>query len=457
MTAKSKAYAEELITELESHFKRIPEHRGPQMVIPLKDAMMSAYAMFSLKFPSLLEFEEERKESGAKESNLKSIFGIGQIPSDTQMRSIVDEVEPQRLKEIFPAILKWIQSRKLLKPYEFFNHKGSDYYLTSVDGTGFFSSNEINCDACLTRKSSKNEKITYHHQMLTSAVIHPNLKTVIPLAPEAIIRQDGASKNDCEMNALKRWVQHFREQHPQLKIILNLDGLYGNNKIISLLRGAQIPFIIVVSDTLQNGLFEYVDGAEQRGNVTRFEWEEKFGDKVEKTKKSRFRFKPDCPLNGQEDTEWVNFFEYWEEITWIDSKGKPQQESYHCTWVTELNCKTENQAKRLVEGARSRWKVENEAHNTLKNQGYNLEHSYGHGESHLSENFILLMLLSFLVDQIQLMGCRYFLRLIELVKRKTRVWERIRNMYCMFQLKTWTQLLIAIIQAYDGGNALDSS
>jgi hypothetical protein len=48
--------------------------------------------------------------------------------------------------------------------------------------------------------------------------------------------------------------------------------------------------------------------------------------------------------------------------------------------------------------------VENEAHNTLKNQGYNLEHSYGHGDLHLAENFILLMLLSFLVDQIQLMG-----------------------------------------------------
>jgi hypothetical protein len=157
VTGKSKAYAEEIISELKSHFENIPEHRGPQTVIPLKDALMSGYAMFSLKFPSLLAFEEERIESGAKESNLKLIFAIGQIPSDTQMRTIVDEVEPQKLKGAFPSILKWVQARKLLKPYEFFNHKGSDYYLISVDGTGFFSSKEINCGACLTRKSSKIE------------------------------------------------------------------------------------------------------------------------------------------------------------------------------------------------------------------------------------------------------------------------------------------------------------
>ena len=458
MTAKSIAYAEELIGELREHFECIPEHRGPQTTIPLQDALMSAYAMFSLKFPSLLEFEDERKEGGTKESNLKTIFQIGQIPSDTQMRSIVDEIDPARLKNIFPAFLRWIQHKKLLKAYEFFSHKGCEYYLTSVDGTGFFSSNEIQCDACLTRKSSKTDMVTFHHQMLTAAIIHPHLKTVIPLAPEAIIRQDGATKNDCEMNALKRWVQSFRKDHPQLKIILNLDGLYGNNKIVSLLRGAQIPFIIVVSDSLQTGLFDYVNGAETRGNITQFEWQERFGNKVEKTKTCRFRLKSDCPLNGQENTEWVSFFEYWEEIIWTDSKGRAQREEYHCSWITDLNCKTEKQAKRLVEGARSRWKIENETHNTLKTQGYNLEHSYGHGESHLAENFILLMLLSFLVDQVQLMGCRFFTRLVELIKRKTRIWERIRNMYCMFQLKSWTQLLTVIIQAYSGaGLILDSS
>ncbi len=458
MTVRSIAYAEEMISRLSGHFGKIPEHRAPQASICLKDAIMSAYAMFSLKFPSLLEFEEERREEGATGSNLKTVFQIEQVPSDTQMRTIVDEVDPKLLRNIFPDILSWIQEKKFLKPYSFFNHKGLEHYLISVDGTGFFSSNEINCPACLTKKSNKNDKITYHHQMLTAAIIHPHLKTVIPVAPEAIIRQDGASKNDCEMNALKRWVQSFREKHPHLKVILNLDGLYGNNKIISLLRGSQIPFIIVVSETLQTGLFNYVNGAEQRGNTAEYTWEEKFGEKIEKTKTCRLRFKADCPLNGQENPEWVNFFEYWEEINWIDSKGESQQEKYHCAWVTDLNCRNQKHAKHLMEGARSRWKVENEAHNTLKNQGYNLEHSYGHGEAHLAENFILLMLLSFLVDQIQLMGCRFFSKIIELVKRKTRIWEKIRSTYCMFQLKSWTQLLTVIIQAYSGkGIVLDSS
>lgn len=458
MTSRSTSYAEEMILKIRARFQEVPEHRAPQASIPLDDALMSAYAMFSLKFPSLLEFEEERRERKATSSNLRTVYQIGKVPSDTQMREIVDEVAPEQIQDIFPEIFHWIQKKKLLKPYAFNKHKGEDHFLLSVDGTGFFGSNEINCEACLTRKKSDSDELRYHHQMLTAVMVHPDLKTVIPMAPEAIVKQDGESKNDCEMNALKRWVQHFREQHPRLKVILNLDGLYGNNKIISLLRGAQIPFIIVVSETLQTGLFNYIEGAEQRGNVLLYTWQENFGEKVEKTKTCHFRFKVDCPLNGQEDPEWVNFFEYWEEVNWTNSKGEQQQERYHCAWVTDLSCKGLRHAKHLVKGARSRWKVENEGHNTLKNQGYNLEHNYGHGKTHLAENFILLMLLAFLVDQIQLMGCRLFAKIMEVVKRKTRVWKELRSIYCMFKLQSWTHLLTVAFQMITGeGLELDSS
>ncbi len=54
---------------------------------------------------------------------------------------------------------------------------------------------------------------------------------------------------------------------------------------------------------------------------------------------------------------------------------------------------------------RCRWKVENETFNTLKNQGYNLEHHYGHGKQHLASVLGMLMILMFLVDQIQETSC----------------------------------------------------
>jgi hypothetical protein len=459
MTNRSIAYGEEMVFLIREEFKQVPEHRAPQATIGLDDALMSAYAIFSLKFPSLLQFEEERKARQATASNLESVFQVKDIPSDTQMRDIVDEVEPKYIGGIFLKIFQWLQNKKLLKPYSWITHKKEDHFLITLDGTGFFSSKEISCKSCLTRKGSKNEEITYHHQMLTAAIIHPHLSTVIPLPPEAIIRQDGVSKNDCEMNALKRWVINFRRDHPKLNAIINLDGLYGNNKIISLLRDSQLSFIIVVSETDQAGLFGYVNGAQERGNVLQYEWQETFGNKIVKTKTCRFRFKSDCPLNGQENTEWVNFFEYWEEINWIDTKRERQEQRYHCAWVTDISSRcNQRQAAQLVDGARARWKVENEAHNTLKNQGYNLEHSYGHGSIHLAENFVLLMLLAFLVDQIQLMGCRFFSKLMSVLKRKTRIWEELRSIYRIFKLRNWTDLLVIAFQVITGeALTLDSS
>ncbi|MEM0994346.1 MAG: hypothetical protein AAGI49_15000 [Bacteroidota bacterium] len=54
-----------------------------------------------------------------------------------------------------------------------------------------------------------------------------------------------------------------------------------------------------------------------------------------------------------------------------------------------------------MRAGRSRWKIENETFNTLKNQGYNFEHNYGHGKENLCTNLVLLMMLAFFVDQLQ--------------------------------------------------------
>ena len=54
---------------------------------------------------------------------------------------------------------------------------------------------------------------------------------------------------------------------------------------------------------------------------------------------------------------------------------------------------------------RSRWKIENETFNTLKNQGYELEHNFGRGCQHLAT---VLMLLAFLLDPLQELCCPLF-------------------------------------------------
>ena len=142
---------------------------------------MSAFAMFSLKSPSLLAFDKERAEG-----NLHTIYGIERVPCDTHMREILDPVSPKLLRPVFKSVFRQLQRGKALEPMAFLD----GHYLLALDGTGYFSSKTIHCASCL-HKVHRNGSITYYHQMLGAAIIHPDLRAVIPLMPEPIVKHDG--------------------------------------------------------------------------------------------------------------------------------------------------------------------------------------------------------------------------------------------------------------------------
>ena len=217
-----------LIRQIRLRAKQLPETRDEaDCKYSMADAVMSAIAMFSLKDPSLLTFEKRRNDE-----NIKNLFRVLNVPSDTQMRTILDSLEPDLLRPMFNDVFRQLQRGKALEPYVF--HDGC--YLVSMDGTGYFSSKKIHCKSCLQKKNSKTDEITYHHQMLGAVVVHPGHKQVIPLAPEPIIKQDGDNKNDCERNAGKCLLQKIRNEHPNLKLIVVEDGLASNSPHILQLK-----------------------------------------------------------------------------------------------------------------------------------------------------------------------------------------------------------------------------
>src|SRR5262244_2835382 len=188
----------------------IPDYRLSESDIALADALMSAFAMFSLKAPSLLAFDRERVEG-----NLHTIYGIARVPCDTHMREILDPVSPKWLRPIFKSVFRQLQRGKALEPMTFLD----GHYLLALDGTEYFSSKTIHCASCLQRVH-RNGSVTYAHQLLGAAIIHPDQRAVIPLMPEPIVNRDGTDKNDCERNAAKRFVAKLRQDHPHLKFIV---------------------------------------------------------------------------------------------------------------------------------------------------------------------------------------------------------------------------------------------
>src|ERR1700675_4613123 len=195
--------ADSLFRLLHEHFATIADDGVDEVEIPLDDALMSAFAMCSLKAPSLLAFDKQRAEG-----NLKTIYGIERAPCDTRMRERLDPVSPESLRPSFTLVFRQLQRGKALEPMVFLD----GHSLLALDGTGYFSSKEIHCASCL-HKSHRNGAITYYHQMLGAAIIHPDVRAVIPLMPEPIMRHDGMAKNDCERNAAKRFVTKLRQDH----------------------------------------------------------------------------------------------------------------------------------------------------------------------------------------------------------------------------------------------------
>jgi hypothetical protein len=117
------------------------------------------------------------------------------------------------------------------------------------------------------------------------------------------------------------------------------------------------------------------------------------------------------------------------------------------TWATNLPL-TKRSGERVMRGGRSRWKIENETFNTLKNQGYHFEHNYGHGKQHLATNLALLMLLAFFVDQVQQRCGKLFQRLRAGLGSKTKLWEALRSHFQTMEFPSMENLFRRIALAY---------
>ena len=173
--ARKDLSADALFRSFRSRFASLPDPRSGEVEIPLADALMSAFAMFSLKDPSLLAFDDRRYDP---DDNFRTIYGINRVPSDSQMRAILDPVDPAVLRAPFREIFRRLQRGQVLKRFAYLE----GHYLVSLDGTTYFSSSKIHCFSCL-EKHHRNGTVTYSHQLLGATLVHPDLKGVIPLGP----------------------------------------------------------------------------------------------------------------------------------------------------------------------------------------------------------------------------------------------------------------------------------
>lgn len=396
--------------------------------ISLSDCFMSALAMFSLKSPSLLAFDKQRAEKLVAH-NLKHLYGISDVPCDTHMREMLDKVDPRTIRECFLSVFHEAQRGKLLERYKF-----QDGYLCLVDGTEIFNSEKIHCKHCC-KKEHKDGRITYHHQMLGAVIAHPDLSQVIPFCPEPILKQDGVTKNDCERNAFHRFLVDLKREHPRLKLTICSDALSATAPHINELKDLGYDFIVVAKPEGNRSLYEFVKGIKNELKMT-----------VGRNKYT-FWYVNNVPLNETKNAPNVNFLECeWEEVRGISGKTVHKG---RCGWAVSHEITVKN-IYELVRGGRARWKIENETFNTLKNQGYQFEHNFGHGKNNLHTVFAFLMMLAFLIDQIQEATCGLFQAAMQHMQTRRAFWEKMRGLFYLYYVKSWTDLFEALTPSFKG-------
>lgn len=418
---------EAIVGLLNQAFVKLPDRRAPERIrFSLRDTLMAGFSMMFLQHRSLLQFQERMKKKRGI-SNLETIFGVSEVPSDNQMREILDQVEVEALRRLLPIFFERIRRTGWAARYV--TRVGEQcYYAVALDGTSYHNSSAISCHGCLRKQDHRTGQVRYSHEVVSATLVKSESRDVLPIDAEQVLNTDGEGKQDCEINASKRLVKRLRQEHPKMSMIILGDDLYSREPMVEALITNKQSYVLVCKPSSHKETFEWVESMEKLGEVIRGEWIE---GPAAKRKSIKYRIVKRVPLKSG-GAEIHNFFEVWE-------KDKDGKQIYHNSWITDLDVRPENISE-LMKIGRSRWKVENEHFNVIKNQGYELEHNYGHGKQNLSQVFYFLNLLAFVTHKILSMGDNLFQRAAATAPRRV-LWEELRAFFNRLNFKDWRHLL----------------
>jgi hypothetical protein len=367
--------------------------------------------------------------------NTRTMFEVQEIPTDNQIRNILDTVDPKLLRSTFELTFEFLQDQGIVESFRSF----ANTLLIALDGTGYFYSEAIHCPFCQVAHHREG-RISYTHSALMPALVKPKCPQVLALEPEFIFPQKGHNRQDCEREAAKRWITEVGSRYSSLGISLLGDDLYSCQSIIELVLEQELDFIFVAKPPSHKYLYEELQSLEELGEIkemSRSRWTGKQRQKLS------YRYINDVPMVDGDESIKVN----WVELTITNEKGKVTR---RFCFITNHLITAEN-VEQLVEAGRCRWKIENEDFNTLKTKGYHFEHNFGHGQSYLSETLLSLNILAFLFHTVlELLdeACGY---LRKTLPRRDTFFQHFSTLIHYSCYASWQSLLRFMIRALEEG------
>lgn len=434
---------DQLVDTLRSTLAGLSDKRtGSNTQYTMEDIGLSAFSVFFTQSPSFLAYQRIMEENKGQ-SNAQTLFQVEKIPTDNHVRHTLDPVEPREIYPVYDAVYGALREEGILDTF----HAVHDTELIALDGTWYFSSqsDNVQCKNCSSIEHRSGE-VTHYHSAITPVIVGPSQPYAIPLRPEFIVPQDGREKQDCEINASKRWLDANGAYYNTGNQTILGDDLYAHQPFCRQVLLNNYHFIFVCKPNSHKHLYEWLEQMETGTDIRTVKKRAK--NKKKHWEQHVYRYVNNVPLKEGEGALRVN----WCEVT-ITSKGK---RTYHNTFITDWEITDQNLAG-IVAAGRARWKIENENNNTLKKGGYHLDHNFGHGKAHLASTLATLNILAFLFHGF-LTFCDEAYRMIrEKLPTRQTFFDHVRALTTYIYFPSWEAMMDFMIRRLEiGPYAIDA-
>jgi hypothetical protein len=418
-------HLEKYLAQLRLVCGAIPDPRtGSNTQYRMEDIVLAAFSLFFMQQPSFLAFQRTL-HSNTGSDNTCTLFGMEKIPTDNHIRKILDTVEPEHFEQLFFYILDELGSQKAGA----IRNSLGEHTLIALDGTEYYSSRNIFCERCSSRELA-NGDTEYFHRFLSATVVSAASQAVFSLPPEFITAQDGEQKQDCELKAVKRWLARMLAQCQKFNPVFLGDDLFSKQDICTRILEAGCHFLFTCKDASHKTLAEFRKGLTPERHT-------EFKGTGKQLREYRYSWIEGLPLRDGKEALAVN----WLDVEIVNKSGKV---TYRSSFITSL-LPTRDTISSLISSARARWKIENETFNVLKNNGYHLEHNFGHGKQSLSGVFVTLNLLAFTMHNACDVMESLWQQARAIAGARNRLFSHLWTLTTYHVFLTWQALLMTII------------
>lgn len=427
-----------LIERLRSVAAALPDRRtGDNTRYAMADIALAAFSVFFTQCPSFLSYQRGMEQARGR-NNARSLFQVERIPTDNHIRHTLDPVAPHHLFSLFDELHRAFDQTGVLEQMLAVERTR----LIALDATWYFSSQSRNvcCPNCSCIQHTDG-KTTHFHSAITPVIVSPGHRHVVPLRPEFITPQDGQIKQDCEINAAKRWLAAHSACYCTGNDTLLGDDLYAHQPFCRQVLLHGFHFLFTCKPASHARLCQWVEGLEPGRQLHTLKLRVK--GKSNRWEHHLYRWANGVPLTDSDDALKVN----WCELTITDGQGAIR---YRNSFITDWPISADNVAG-LVAAGRARWKIENESNNVLKTKGYHLEHNFGHGKQHLSSLLTTMNLLAFgLHTLLELADASYRLIRATLGPRR-RFFQHLEALTSYLHFESWERLMEFMMRGLEIG------